>query len=87
VVTGAIKAVISGLFVVLGFVFGKVILRSLVEAMRSWGLIGMVLFILFTWAVTWGMYRIYDLEHAVCSVIVILCMHIAFWRIGYFSHK
>lgn len=83
----AIKGVISGICLAIGFVFGKVILKSLVDAMRVWGVLGTLLFVIFAWAVTLTMYMRYDLMHAVCSVIVILCIHLAFWSMGHFSHN
>jgi hypothetical protein len=87
VVTGAIRSVISGVCVAIGFIFGRVLGKSLVDAMRSWGVVGTLLFCLFSGGITLGMYIKYGIDKAVCSVVVILCIHTAFWCIGYFRHE
>jgi hypothetical protein len=84
-VTTIIRALIWSVTFLFVQVIGKVVLKSIGDAYKLFGILGFLFWLSFVSGLVYVYYQSGDITQAVYAVICILVIHLSLWGMGYFE--
>ena len=84
-VTVIIRALIWSVTFLFVQVIGKMLLKSIGDAFKLFGILGFLFWLSFISALVYAYYQKGDMTYAIYTVICILVIHLSLWGMGYFE--
>lgn len=80
-----VKGIVAVITFVTTMALTKVVIRSLGDAFKTWGILGTLLFFAYMGAIVLSTYMEYGLKISLYSVLCILFIHCSLWAVGSFK--